>query len=76
MVSEERLVVSEARLAELEIKLSYQEETISVLNDAIYQQQIRLDRLEVLLQGYRDQLSRTNSEPSDSSDRREKPPHY
>lgn len=76
MVSEERLVVSEERLAELEIKLSYQDETISALNDAIYQQQIRLDRLEELIRGHRDQLSRTNSEPSDSSDRREKPPHY
>lgn len=70
------MAVSEERLAELEIKLSYQEETISALNDAIYQQQIRLDRLEELLRGYRDQLSRTNSEPFGSPDRREKPPHY
>ena len=68
--------MSEDRLAELEIKVSYQEETIAALSDVIYQQQIRLDSLEALLKGYRDQLDRTINEPSGTPAIDEKPPHY
>ena len=65
--------MSEKRLTELESKLAYQEDTLNALNDVIYQQQHRIDRLEVLLAQYRQHLDSILPEPGVVD---EKPPHY
>ena len=68
--------MSEERLAELEIKVSYQEDALSALNDVIYQQQTRIQALEVLLAQYRQYFDNAVNEPSCHFSRDEKPPHY
>jgi SlyX protein len=68
--------MSEERLAELEIKMSYQEDAVSALNDVIYQQQTRIDALEALLAQYRQYFDNAMHEPSGHSPQDEKPPHY
>ena len=67
----------EERLAELEIKVSFQEDALSALNDVVYQQQNRIDALEGLLGRYRQYFDNGMHEPSGiASAGDEKPPHY
>ena len=68
---------TDARLTELEIKLTLAEDTVDRLNDVVVAQQSRIDalvhevaRLARLLQ------ERTGDEPSLRSLRDEIPPHY
>ncbi len=68
--------MSEQRLAELEIKMSYQEDALSALNDVIYQQQTRIDGLEALLSQYRQHIDGMTSEAPGYLSTEQKPPHY
>jgi SlyX protein len=68
--------MNEERLAELEIKVSYQEDALNALNDVIYQQQTRIDALEALLAQYRQYFDNAVNEPPGHSSQDEKPPHY
>lgn len=68
--------MSEERLAELEIKVSYQEDALNTLNDVIYQQQTRIDALEASLAQYRQYFDNAMHEPSGHASGDEKPPHY
>ena len=68
---------TDARLTELEIKLTLAEDTVDRLNDVVVAQQARIDalahevgRLARLLQ------ERSGDEPSPRSLRDEIPPHY
>lgn len=64
----------EERLAELEIKFSYQQETIDALNETVTKQYAEIDRLKRDLQRSKEELSTlidTHAPPAD-----EKPPHY
>lgn len=68
--------MSEARLAELEFKLAYQEDAIAALNDVIYQQQQRIDGLEARLNQYRQEMESLLSQTPNVDPGQEKPPHY
>lgn len=59
------------RLEAVEIKLAYQEKVIRELNDVIYDQQRRIDRLASVC----DDLARSGRD-SPSGPANEKPPHY
>lgn len=68
--------MSEDRLTEIEIKLSYQEDLVQELNTLVYQQQKRIDHLEKLCAALAEHI-RGQSEPaSPRASLDEKPPHY
>ena len=68
--------LSDERLAELEFKVSYQEDAINALNDVVYQQQTRIDALEALFAQYRHFFDNAMLEPTAHATPDEKPPHY
>ena len=65
----------ESRLTEIEIKLSYAEDLLEVLNRTVYQQQEHIDRLERRLEMLTQQVREwAPAEPQNLRD--EIPPHY
>jgi SlyX protein len=65
----------EARLAEIEAKLSFSEDAIEALNRTIYRQQQQIDRLQQELRVLREVLDNASAaEPAPPRD--EIPPHY
>jgi SlyX protein len=68
----------EHRITELEIKLSFAENTIESLNQTIFRHQQQLDRLQIELRALRDELlnSQSQSNNPQRSLRDEIPPHY
>jgi SlyX protein len=68
----------EHRITELEIKLSFAENTIDSLNQTIFRHQQQLDRLQIELRALRDELMNNQSQSNTplSSLRDEIPPHY
>lgn len=68
--------MSEERLAEIEIKLTYQEDLVQELNTLIYQQQKRIEQLERLCEALLDQVRGLSESAPQRSLRDELPPHY
>jgi SlyX protein len=68
----------EHRITELEIKLSFAENTIESLNQTIFRHQQQLDRMQIELRTLRDALINSQSQfnAPQSSLRDEVPPHY
>jgi SlyX protein len=67
------------RATELEIKMSYAENTIETLNHTIYKQQLQIDRLQQELRLLRTAIAtnqNSQSAISPTSLRDEIPPHY
>ena len=65
----------ESRLAEIETKLSFSEESLEALNRTVYRQQQQIDQLQSELRALREQV-RTDL-PAESRDLRDDtPPHY
>jgi SlyX protein len=65
----------EARLAEIEAKLTFAEDMLEELNRTIYHQQQQIDRLQQELRALRDALD--NASPAEPIlPRDEVPPHY
>jgi len=66
--------VSEQRLQELESRQAFQDDTIAALNDALYQQQRRIERLELQLGALARRLDdvRGRLPPEEEAP----PPHY
>ncbi|MDH3640872.1 MAG: SlyX family protein [Gammaproteobacteria bacterium] len=66
---------NDERFETFETKLAFQEDTIQQLNDALVEQQSRIDHLEISL---RSLLERFDDEPDlpDISVADERPPHY
>lgn len=67
--------MNEERLANIESKISYQEDLIEELNKTVYQQQKKLERLEEIcrtLANHIESLAATN----EGKLANEKPPHY
>ena len=64
------------RLEVLEIKIAYQEQTISQLNEVILEQQSRLDDLESICRLLRDKLQSVGESGGGDPDAHEPPPHY
>lgn len=68
--------MSEERLAEIEIKLTYQEDLVQELNTLVYRQQKRIEQLEKLCEGLLDQVRGLSESAPARSLRDELPPHY
>ena len=69
--------MSENRLMELEIKVSYQEDLLQILNDIIAKQQQQIDRLEIAFKNVNERVqSLATKMPDDSPLQHEIPPHY
>jgi SlyX protein len=66
----------EPRIIELEIKLSFAENTIESLNQTIFRHQQQLDRLQFELRSLRDELANSQSSTPQRSLQDEVPPHY
>jgi len=64
------------RLTDLEIKTSFQEDLLEQLNQAVYQQQLKIDQLAEELARLRLQMQNNASTPAFRSLRDELPPHY
>ncbi|MFA7242975.1 MAG: SlyX family protein [Sulfuricellaceae bacterium] len=66
----------EARLTEIEVKITYQEDIVQELNMLVYQQQKRIEQLEKICESLMDHV-RSLAQPAAGSDApHEKPPHY
>lgn len=72
-MSEDRRM--EARLTELEIKISFAEDMIDGLNRTVYRQQQQIDRMLTQVETLRDQVQATVPAEQRSL-RDELPPHY
>ena len=72
-MSEDRRM--EARLSELEIKISFAEDVIDELNRTVYRQQQQIDRLLAQVETLRDQVQAA-APAAQRSLRDELPPHY
>ncbi len=72
-MSEDRRM--EARISELEIKISFAEDMIDVLNRTVYRQQQHIDRLLAQVETLRDQVQAA-APAEQRSLHDELPPHY
>lgn len=73
----ERLAkMTEQRLIELEIKISYQEVAIEALHRQVYDQIKKIDQLENRLQKLAARFDEETEPASDIGPSNEKPPHY
>ena len=68
--------MSENRLAEIEIKLTYLEDTVQELNALAYQQQNRIAHLEKLCTALAEHIRGLSEPASPRAFQDEKPPHY
>ncbi len=66
----------EDRLINLESKLAHQEYLLDVLNQTIYQQQKKIDELDVLCTALAKRLADMHVRLPDGAPANEKPPHY
>lgn len=66
--------VNEDRFVEIEIKLAHQEDLVETLNELVYEQQKRMDKLEAMC-GALAQHIRDNAHGGPNM-LNEKPPHY
>jgi SlyX protein len=66
----------ETRITELEIKLSFAENTIESLNQTIFRHQQQLDRLQLEFRSLRDELANSQTSAPPRSLHDEVPPHY
>lgn len=65
----------EARVTDIEARLAYQEDTLKTLDQALYQQQRRIDALEQLCARLAERLREAaGAGPYQETDQR--PPHY
>ena len=69
--------MSDERITELEMKLTFQENTVDELNKVIYNQQQQIDRLRKELNSLKDQFkSLMDSGPGHNAADEKPPPHY
>jgi SlyX protein len=68
--------MSESRFEDIEIKLTRQEDLLETLNMQVYQQQKKIDRLELLCASLAQRLKDLAVNPSQTGLPHEKPPHY
>lgn len=64
------------RIEALETKLTFQEDTIQVLNDALIEQQGRIDHLEAMLKLVSERVLTAPDEEQNPSAPEPPPPHY
>jgi SlyX protein len=66
----------EARLIELETRIAFQDQALSDLNSALYQQQTQIDLLREKLDLLIEMNRKNRDEPTSSKELFEIPPHY
>jgi len=66
----------EDRLVDIEMKLSYQEETIRELNGVVCEQQKQIDQLESTYKVFESQVKNLSEAIGEKAPANEKPPHY
>jgi len=66
----------EARIAEIEAKLTLSEDLLETLNTTVYRQQQYIERLERELRAMRDQVEAMSAAAEPAAPRDEIPPHY
>lgn len=68
---------AEEQISDLQSQLTFQEDELEKMNDALYQQQLRMDALQQQMKKLENQIEALAQEPaSGSSLADEKPPHY
>ncbi len=65
--------MNEERLIDIETKLTYQEKLIKDLNDVVYEQQKKIERLSAICKNL---IKLANEHTGISAPANEKPPHY
>ncbi|OGB24599.1 MAG: SlyX protein [Burkholderiales bacterium RIFCSPLOWO2_02_FULL_57_36] len=73
---ENRKVITEERLVDMEIKIARQEDLVDTLNQMVYQQQKKIDELEALCAALARRVIDVSSADSERNPANEKPPHY
>lgn len=68
--------MTEQRLENIEIKISYQEDQIEELNKTVYQQQQKLERLEAFCKELAGQVRSLSESGGAGPTANERPPHY
>ena len=68
--------MTDDRLTDLEIKLSFQEDLIEELNKTVYQQQQKIERLEDFCRELAAQIRALSEAGSTGPALNERPPHY
>ena len=68
--------MTEERLADLETKITYQEDLIEELNKTVFQQQQKLERLEATCETLARQIRSLADAGSEGKITNERPPHY
>jgi uncharacterized coiled-coil protein SlyX len=63
-------------ITDLQSQLSFQEHELEKMHQALYEQQQRIDKLELQLRHLLEQQKTQADHPFDSSKDNEKPPHY
>lgn len=67
---------SNPETVELEIKITYLEDTVSELNKVVYKQQKSIDQLQDLIRKLTNQVKEIEETSNGGSLPHEKPPHY
>lgn len=68
--------MNEERLINIETKITYQEDMIEELNKTIYQQQQKLDRLEMICESLARHIQALAAAKDEGMPAHERPPHY
>jgi SlyX protein len=66
----------QARMAEIEAKLTLSEDLLETLNRTVYRQQQHIDRLQQEVRALRDQVEAAAAAGEPNQPRDEVPPHY
>ena len=76
MTQQAAVEVLEARMAEVEIKLSYSEDLIETLNTTVYRQQLQIEQLVQEIRAMREEKRSEEARAGLKSIRDDIPPHY
>lgn len=68
--------MTEERLANIEAKITFQEDLIEELNKTVYQQQKKLERLEAVCESLARHIESLTEAGNGSMPANERPPHY
>ncbi len=68
--------MNEERLIDIESKLTFQEDLVEELNKTVYQQQLKIERLEAICEALAQQVRALNEAWNDRASVNERPPHY
>ena len=68
--------MTEDRLADIESKITFQEDTIQELNKVVYQQQKQIQRLEAICESLIEHVKDLRDMTPQGNVAQERPPHY